>query len=168
MSQTENKSSGGRSSSRRRNARTQLEAEVAELEAQEQGDQGDQQQRDEPSTPTATITTTAASAPTPASSVAPEQPRDREDEQVIPPASNTQVKPGKQARHIEEDEEEEDEEDDELFEDLYKRTTYYIRRTNIPRLKKLVRKFKRGPERRPKYDLMEEALEYLFEKYGIE
>jgi hypothetical protein len=66
--------------------------------------------------------------------------------------------------------EEEDEEDDELFEQLYKRTTYYISRPNEKRLARLVKKFKKRPGRpgKPKYELMEEALEYLFEKYGIE
>jgi hypothetical protein len=67
-------------------------------------------------------------------------------------------------------EEDEEEEENELFEQMYRRTTYYISKPNERRLARLVKKFKKRPGRpgKPKYELMEEALEYLFEKYGIE
>jgi hypothetical protein len=55
------------------------------------------------------------------------------------------------------------EEEEEQFESVYKRETYYIDRTYLPKLKKLIKK--RGDT---KTALMNEALEDLFTKYGIE
>ena len=90
----------------------------------------------------------------------------REQQTTLPPQTAPQEKreeAPERLQHLTRGEEEEDDEKT-YFEETYRRETYYIRRTNRPRLKHLLKKLK--PKN--KYEVMEEGLEYLFEKYGIE
>lgn len=130
---------------RRRNIRTQLEQELEEEQAASSAAPGSPRELQ------ATIATLPVSAPIPES-------LPQEKSGAVGAADPTrQVK----ARRVEEEEGAEDAEPS--FEDTYRRETYYIRRAYRPRLKRLLR-----ATRKQKYALMEEGLEYLFEKYGIE
>lgn len=128
-------------SQRRRNVRTQL---TDELEAERQAEEeAARNQTNRPARPQEAATNT-------------------------PPVHREESQPSNQKGETREEEDDEELEDS-LFEETYKRSTFYIRRAYEPRLKRLVRKFRKRPGNpgKTKYELFEEALEYLFEKYEI-
>jgi hypothetical protein len=141
---------------RRRNIRTQTEQELAELEATERAVGTQVQQAEAP--PVREVTHT-------------------ESRTAVPPAQTTAVQMIPRAAQEERHEEEwEDsrahlvkhrrpraEEEEEQFESVYKRETYYIDRSYLPKLKKLIKKLDHT-----KTAVMNEALEDIFAKYGVE
>jgi hypothetical protein len=135
---------------RRRNIRTQTEQELAELEAAEQAASTGHQQPGLPATSDATQVETRPVAPP--TQVTPRPAQRAKDEE-----------PGDSRAHLVKHRRPRAEEEEEQFESVYKRETYYIDRTYLPKLKKLIKK--RGDT---KTALMNEALEDLFTKYGIE
>ena len=124
---------------RRRNIRTQTEQELAELEAAEQA-----------ATPGAVQVETRPAAP---------------PTQVTPrPAQREKDEESEDSRaHLVKHRRPRAEEEEEQFERVYKRETYYIDRSYLPKLKKLIRKLDHT-----KTAVMNEALEDLFAKHGIE
>ncbi len=135
---------------RRRNIRTQTEQELAELEAAEQAASTVHQQPGFPATPGATQVETRQAAP-PA--------------QVTPrPAQREKDEESEDSRaHLVKHRRPRAEEEEEQFENVYKRETYYIDRSYLPKLKKLIKKLGES-----KTAVMNEALEDLFTKHGIE
>ncbi len=135
---------------RRRNIRTQTEQELAELEAAEQAASTQIQQPGLPATSEATHVETRLAAP---------------PTQVTPrPAPREQDEESQDSRaHLVKHRRPRAEEEEEQFERVYKRETYYIDRTYLPKLKKLIKKL--GDT---KTAVMNEALEDLFTKHGIE
>jgi hypothetical protein len=128
-------------SQRRRNIRTQTEQELAELEASEQ---------------------TQGSGLRPAPGEAKD---DRPATPTVTQISPPQAEEGRQdsRAHLVKHRAARAENEEEQFDSVYKRETYYIDRAYAPRLKKLIETTKRT-----KTDLMNEALEAIFKKYGIE
>ncbi len=135
---------------RRRNIRTQTEQELAELEAAEQAASTQIQQPGLPATSDATRVETRLAAP-PAQVTPRPAPSEKDEE-----SQNSRAHLVKHRRPRAEEEEEQ-------FERVYKRETYYIDRTYLPKLKKLIKKL--GDT---KTAVMNEALEDLFTKHGIE
>jgi hypothetical protein len=134
---------------RRRNIRTQTEQELAELEAAEAAS-AQALQPGLPATSDATHVETRPAAPS---------------AQVTPrPAQRAKDEESEGSRaHLVKHRRPRAEEEEEQFERVYKRETYYIDRTYLPRLKKLIKKL--GDT---KTAVMNEALEDLFTKHGIE
>jgi hypothetical protein len=126
-------------SQRRRNIRTQREQELADLEAAEQSTQ-------------------PAPEPYPGQRPLPAQ------APLLPPTPTTDddEEPEPSRRHLVKHRAARAENEEEQFEAVYKRDTYYIDRTSIPRLKKLIKQ-----SQHTKTALLNEALDMLFEKYGI-
>jgi hypothetical protein len=135
---------------RRRNIRTQTEQELAELEAAELAASTQIQQPGLPATSDATHVETRLAA-LPAQVTPRPAPREKDEE-----SEDSRAHLVKHRRPRAEEEEEQ-------FERVYKRETYYIDRTYLPRLKKLIKKL--GDT---KTAVMNEALEDLFTKHGIE
>ena len=135
---------------RRRNIRTQTEQELAELEAAEQAASTQIQQPGLPATSDATHVETKPTAVL---------------AQVTPrPATREKDEESEDSRaHLVKHRRPRAEEEEEQFERVYKRETYYIDRSYLPKLKRLIRK-----QDQTKTALMNEALEDLFAKYGIE
>ena len=135
---------------RRRNIRTQTEQELAELEAAEQAASTVHQQPGLSATLGATQVETRPAAP-PA--------------QVTPrPAQREKDEESEDSRaHLVKHRRPRAEEEEEQFENVYKRETYYIDRSYLPKLKKLIKKLGES-----KTAVMNEALEDLFTKHGIE
>jgi hypothetical protein len=128
-------------STRRRNIRTQTEEELAELEAAERGEQGT----------STTIGDQRQAGPVNTQTLTPPPPTQEDEE---PEESRTHLVKHRAPRA---------ENEEEQFDSVYKRDTYYIDRTYPKRLKKMIKK-----TQRTKTALMNEGLELLFEKYGIE
>lgn len=131
---------------RRRNIRTQTEQELAELEAAEQAASTQVRQPDLPVTSGAIQAETRMVAPP-----AQVTPREKDEEQEDSRA------------HLVKHRRPRAEEEEEQFESVYKRETYYIDRSYLPKLKKLIKKLGYT-----KTAVMNEALEDLFTKHGIE
>jgi hypothetical protein len=128
-------------SQRRRNIRTQTEQELAELEAAEQANQH---------TETGGQQTTTSEEHQPATTGVLTAPAQEEE-------------PGESRSHLVKHRAPRAEAEEEQFDSVYKRDTYYIDRTYIKKLKKLIK-----DSQHTKTYLMNEALDLLFEKYNIE
>ncbi len=143
-------------STRRRNIRTQTEQELAELEAAEQAATTQTHQTDATRISGATQTETRAAAPPAQAKAALVTPRSAQGETHEEDWEDSRAHLVKHRRPRAEEEEEQ-------FERVYKRETYYIDRTYLPKLKKLIKKLEHT-----KTAVMNEALEDIFSKYGIE
>ena len=145
-------------STRRRNIRTQTEQELAELEAAEQAAVVQVHQADVSPTRGATQTETSPAdlvAQTTAPQVRPRSPQEEQPEHGEEWADSR--------AHLVKHRHPRAEDEEEQFERVYKRETYYIDRSALPKLKKLIKKLDRT-----KTAVMNEALADLFTKYGIE
>lgn len=132
-------------STHRRNTHTQTGQELPESEATERTAATQAHQRDVPRTHGITQTEAGAAAPT-----AQREEHDKEE--------------GRDSRaHLVKHRHPRAEDETEQFESVYKRETYYIDRSYLPKLKKLIKKLDHT-----KTAVMNEALEDLFAKYGIE
>lgn len=138
---------------RRRNIRTQTEQELAELEAAERAAQAGQTDTTPEATPTESR---AAAAPAPPTVAQPSTRASQRGDQDEDKWEDSRAHLVKHRRPRAEEEEEQ-------FERVYKRETYYIDRSYLPKLKKLIKKLDHT-----KTAVMNEALEDLFSKYGIE
>jgi len=128
-------------SQRRRNMRTNLDQELEqELAAREGGDQANVPGAPTPATPApAQLASVPTMAPAPAA--APLQSRAHLVQHRAPRADTVE----------------------EQFENVYQRETYYIDRAYFPKLKQLIK-----DSGNTKTALMNEALDLLFQKYGVQ
>ena len=136
-------------STHHRNTRPGTGQELPESEATERAAAGQVHQSDASLPPGATQAETRTAAPEAAPA-----PRGKNQEEEEWEDSRAHLVKHRRPRS---------EDETEQFESVYKRETYYIDRSYLPKLKKLIKKLDHT-----KTAVMNEALEDLFAKYGIE